>query len=107
MRFSSARPLALRDGDKEWLEAVVRRPSSAPQDVLRAGIILLCAEGLSCRQIRRQLHTSVDTIARWRGRYEALGLEGLKGLRRLRRPPGVQPAPGLSQPRREVAASGG
>jgi hypothetical protein len=82
MPLACAPPLALRDGDKEWLEAVLRRPSSNQQEVLRAGIVLLCAEGLSHRQIQRQLHTSADTIARWRGRYESRGLEGLKGLPR-------------------------
>jgi transposase len=86
MPFPPAPPLSLRDGDKEWLEAVVRRPGSDRQEALRAGIILLCAEGLSHRQIQRQLRTSIDTIARWRGRYEADGLDGLKDRPRSRRP---------------------
>lgn len=104
MAFVSAPPLALRDGDKEWLEAVLRRPSSNQQEVLRAGIVLLCAEGLSHRQIQRQLHTSIETIARWRGRYESQGLEGLKGLPRS----GQAARPlGTTQARLENAASRG
>lgn len=78
MPLTSARPLKLRTGDQERLEAVLRKPASKEHDVLRAGIILLCAQGIPPREIQRQLDTSLDTVARWRGRYEAMGMEGLK-----------------------------
>jgi transposase len=77
MPFAPAPPLPLRAGDKERLEAVLRQQDSDRRDALRAGIILLCAEGTSHRQIKRQLRTSTATIIRWRSRYEARGLAGL------------------------------
>ena len=75
--------LELRAGDQERLEAVLRRPASDDGDVLRAGIILLCAEGIPPREIQRQLHTSLDSVARWRSRYEAMGMAGLEDAPRI------------------------
>ena len=92
MPFAPAPPLRLRTGDRKRLEAVVRKRTSPQREVLRARIILLCADGVPHRQIKRELRTSVDTVVRWRGRYEDEGLEGLQDRPRPGRPPTFSPS---------------
>ena len=92
MPFDPAPPLKLRAGDRKRLEAVVRKRTSPQRDVLRARIILSCADGLPHRQIKRELRTSVDTIVRWRQRYEREALDGLKDRPRPGRPPTFSPS---------------
>ena len=94
-----APPLRLRTGDRARLEAVVRKRTAAQRDVLRARIILCCADGLPHRQTKRTLHTSVDAVLRWRSRYEAEGLDGLKD-----RPRSGRPAEYSEQERGEIMA---
>lgn len=91
MPFAPAPPLRLRAGDRQRLEAVVRKRTAPQRDVLRARIMLLCADGVPHRQIKRELRTSVDAIVRWRGRYEQEGLDGLKDRPRPGRPPLFSP----------------
>jgi transposase len=86
MPFAPAPPLRLRQGDREKLEAMVRKRTLAQRLVFRAQILLSCADGLPHRQIKRQLHTSVDTILRWRDRYKQDGLDGLQDRPRSGRP---------------------
>lgn len=91
MPFSPAPPLQLRKGDRERLEAMVRKRTLAQRLVFRAKILLYCTDGLPHRQIKRQLHTSVDTVVRWRSRYEREGLDGLQDRPRSGRPPTFSP----------------
>ncbi|UCD50532.1 MAG: helix-turn-helix domain-containing protein [Phycisphaerales bacterium] len=91
MPFPPAPPLPLRDGDREKLEAMVRKHTLAQRLALRAQILLLCADGIPHRQVKRQLHTSVDAVVRWRGRYEEEGLDGLQDRPRSGRPPTFSP----------------
>ena len=91
MPFPPAPPLPLREGDREKLEALVRKRTLAQRLVFRAKILLYCADGLPHRQIKRQLHTSVDTVVRWRGRYKQEGLDGLQDRPRSGRPPTFSP----------------
>jgi transposase len=91
MPFPPAPPLRLRKGDREQLEAMVRKRTLAQRLVFRAQILLYCADGRPHRQIKRQLHTSVDTVVRWRGRYEQEGLDGLQDRPRSGRPPTFSP----------------
>ena len=92
MPFDPAPPLRLRAGDRKRLEAVVRKRTSPQRDVLRARILLLCADGVPHRQIKRELRTSVDTVVRWRQRYKQAGLDGLKDHPRPGRPPMFSPS---------------
>ena len=92
MPFDPAPRLRLRPGDRKQLEAVVRKRTSPQRDVLRARIILFCANGVPHRQIKRKLHTSIDTIVRWRSRYKQEGLDGLKDRPRSGRPPTFSPS---------------
>ena len=91
MPFPPAPPLQLRAGDQDKLEAMVRKRTLAQRLVFRARIILYCAEGLPHRRIKRQLNTSVDTVVRWRGRYEQQGIDGLEDKPRPGRPPTFSP----------------
>ncbi len=98
MPVAPAPRLRLRAGDRKRLEAVIRKRTSPQRDVQRARIILCCADGLAHRRIKRELHTSVDTILRWRSRYEQEGLNGLKDRPRPGRPPTFSPS-GATQDR--------
>jgi len=92
MPFPPAPPLQLRRGDRKSLEAMVRKRTLAQRLVFRARIILYCADGLAHRQIKRQLSTSVDTVIRWRKRYEQQGIDGLQDRPRPGRPPTFSPS---------------
>jgi transposase len=70
---------------------MVRKRTLAQRLVFRARILLCCADGLPHRQVKRQLHTSVDAVVRWRGRYEQEGLDGLQDRPRSGRPPTFSP----------------
>ena len=59
--------LSLRE--KQELEAVTRRHSSAQQLVIRARIVLLANEGRNNEQIGRELKITVDTARLWRRRW--------------------------------------
>ncbi|MFF7082471.1 IS630 family transposase [Streptomyces lavendulae] len=54
--------------------------------VLRARIVLAAAEGLSNGAVARELAVSVNTVRKWRGRFAAKGVEGLKDAARAGRP---------------------
>ena len=92
MPLPPASPLQLRSGDKERLEAVIRKRTSPQRAVFRAHIILLCTQGLSHHQIKRTLKTTIDSIVLWRRRYEQEGLDGLKDRPRSGRPPTFSPS---------------
>jgi hypothetical protein len=47
-------------------------------DVFRARLILALANGFSYREIEERLNTNSPTIARWRGRFEQVRIEGLQ-----------------------------
>ncbi len=85
-------PLVLQSGDREKLEAIVQDSHSSRHLLLRARIVLLCADGVSHREIQRRLHTSPDHVLRWRRRYEQSGLSILCDRRRDSTPAlGLQP----------------
>jgi transposase len=92
MPFLPAPPLRLRPGDREMLESMVRKRTLAQRLVFRARIILYCADGLPHRQIKRRINTSVDTVIRWRKRYEQQGIDGLQDRPRPGRPPTFSPS---------------
>lgn len=92
MPFPPAEPLRLRPGDREILESMVRKRTLAQRLVFRARILLYCADGLPHREIKRRLDTSVDTVLRWRNRYEQQGIDGLQDRPRPGRPPAFSPS---------------
>ncbi|AUG75759.1 IS630 family transposase [Kitasatospora sp. MMS16-BH015] len=70
-------------------ERLVRTVASAKSEVrvvLRARIVLAAADGLANGAIARELDVSVNTVRKWRGRFAALGLGGLRDAERSGRP---------------------
>lgn len=79
-------PLNLSDKEREILEQASRRRTKANQDVTRAKMILLSADGVTNREIARKLGLSEGTIGSWRKRFLESRLEGLIDLPRSGRP---------------------
>jgi len=69
--------LKLMDEDRNELEALTRRASTPQSMALRARIILMLAENSPIREIRKSLHVTRTTIAKWKVRFEENGLDGL------------------------------
>jgi putative transposase len=61
----------LTSAERQALEALIRRPSTAQQLVLRARIVRAAADGLNNSQIARDLVVPVDTARLWRRRWLA------------------------------------
>ena len=72
-----ARTVELNSAEREQLQARVRRATSPMRDVLRAGIVLDAAAGLSNEAIAAARKTRPATVSKWRGRFLAARLEGL------------------------------
>ncbi len=73
--------------ERMTLESIVRSPSAAQRDVLRARIVLLAAEGQRNEQIQERLRVSKPVVIKWRRRFAAdrvlgLGDEPGRGRRR-------------------------
>lgn len=70
-------------------QALVRVAASVKaqvRQVLRAKIVLAAADGAANGAIARELEVSVNTVRKWRGRFAAAGVEGLKDAERAGRP---------------------
>jgi putative transposase len=61
--------ITLTSRERQELEALIRRPSSPQQLVLRARIVLACAAGLNNAQIARDLAVGIDAPRLWRRRW--------------------------------------
>jgi transposase len=79
-------PVMLSAGERKRLKRRARGAKTAHRDWLRAQIVLAAACGRASARIAADLHVSVDTVRKWRGRFAARGLEGLADLPRSGRP---------------------
>jgi len=79
-------PVVLSAGERTRLKKRARGAKTAQRDWLRARIVLAAARGRASAQIAAELGVSVDTVRKWRGRFAARGLAGLKDLPRSGRP---------------------
>jgi len=69
----------------------VRRPTSLHRDVLRARIILTCADGLGAGAVANRVGVHARTVERWRTRFQRDGLPGLLDRPRSGPPPKFSP----------------
>ncbi|HLN68655.1 MAG TPA: IS630 family transposase [Streptosporangiaceae bacterium] len=79
-------PVTLSAGERRTLKKRARGAKTAYRDWLRAQIVLAAARGRASARIAADLHVSVDTVRKWRDRFTARGLDGLKDLPRSGRP---------------------
>jgi transposase len=75
-----ARPIKKLSASDEVRAELARRAkaSTSPhRDRFRAGIILLRLDGLKIEEVAERMGTSMPTVSKWSGRFEAAGLDGL------------------------------
>jgi len=78
--------IILSDEDRAVLTARARSARCPYRDVVRARIILAAADGTPNATIATDLELHADTVRKWRRRFAAHGLAGLKDLARSGRP---------------------
>jgi len=61
--------IKLTDAERQGLEKLVNRHTTAQQKALRGRVVLLAAEGKNTPEIARALKTSLDTVRLWRRRW--------------------------------------
>ena len=81
--------VTLSAGERKMLKKRARGAKTAYRDWLRAQIVLAAARGQANARIAADLHVTVDTVRKWRGRFAARGLDGLTDLPRCGRPPRI------------------
>ena len=70
--------LNLTDAEKSELTALAARPKTAQALAERARIILACADGLANKVVGQQLGAHPHTVGKWRRRFLAQRIEGLR-----------------------------
>ncbi len=86
MVISSPFMISLSTADEAVLAARAVSARAPYRDVLRARIVLAAARGEPNAAIAAALRIHVDTVRKWRRRYAADGLDGLKDRPRPGRP---------------------
>lgn len=87
MRIISPFVIVLSGTEERELSSRARRVRSQVRDASRARMILAAARGAANAQIARGEGVHVDTVRKWRSRFAADRLEGLRDLPRSGRPP--------------------
>jgi transposase len=70
--------LNVTDAERSELIALAARPKTAQALAARARIILACAEGLEKQAVGQQLEVHPQTVGKWRRRFLAQRVEGLR-----------------------------
>ncbi len=70
-------PLELTGAEREALGRYVPRRKTAQQRALRSRIVRRSADGLSNREVAKQLRVHEATVCKWRGRFVRKRLDGL------------------------------
>ena len=86
MPLAAAVPVTLTASERKALKARVRGSKTPWRDRQRAQIVLAAARGRDNARIAAGLEICVSTVRKWRGRFAASGLGGLKDLPRSGRP---------------------
>lgn len=74
--------IRLSEQERDQLERIVRKASSPQNLVLRSNIVLMTAEKIPVNKICRELHTTRATVRKWKQRFVARGLSGLRDINR-------------------------
>jgi transposase len=69
--------LVLTEEEREVLLRYVRRGKTAQRLVVRARIVLACAEGATNSAVAKALRVSAPTVGKWRSRFHATRIDGL------------------------------
>jgi putative transposase len=99
MRGPKPPAIELNDPERQELQRIVKRPSSAQQLVMRARIVLLAGQGWNNAQIARELGISIPSVHLWRMRWlglAPLSLDDLSVSERLEDAPRAGRPPSLS-----------
>jgi transposase len=83
--------IRLSASERQQLKRLARSPTMPYRSVVRAQIVRLAAGGASNAAIAARLGLKVDTARKWRGRFAAQRMDGLKDLARSGRPPRITP----------------
>jgi transposase len=86
MPLPRAVPVTLAAAERTTLDKRARGAKTAHRDRLRAQIVLAAACDRDNARIAADLGITVDTVRKWRGRFAARGLDGLRDLPRRGRP---------------------
>jgi transposase len=86
MPLPRAVPVTLTAAQRATLTTRARGAKTAHRDRLRAQLVLAAARGRDNARIAADLGITVDTVRKWRGRFAARGLDGLRDLPRSGRP---------------------
>ena len=85
--WPSADALPLTAPQRNALRRLVRGRNTAQKMVLRAHIVLRCAQGLANHAMARELGVNRKTVILWRKRFAQSGLDGLRDRTRPGRKP--------------------
>jgi transposase len=83
----SAPALQCSEEIRNQLVATSRSRTAEARAVERARIILGCLEEKEIQQVAHELNVSIPTVSKWRRRFAAHGLEGLRARSRPGKPP--------------------
>lgn len=79
-------PLSVTQEQRETLERLARRRSTAQALAVRARIVLRCANGAKSCDVAEELGVSEQSVCKWRKRFLASGVEALFDEPRVGRP---------------------
>ena len=76
-------PLVVSLEQREVLESMARSSSLPHRTVVQARALLFAADGVATNEVARRCQTTPDSVLSWRRRFEAVGVKGVGGLRRV------------------------
>lgn len=82
----SAQPVECSPEEAQVIEALIKHPKTAQGMVLRLKIVRRACAGKGNEAVAAELGVSVPTVRKWRGRFAAKGLAGLRDLPRSGKP---------------------